>query len=222
MYFSSQSLKIFLLISQLTILTYQPAFAKSANEQISDQSAHVLQGQVQKIEISLAQLRDVGIDLKHLLKNLSSLYDEVTIQPVRIITQPSLVGAGTIINIPIGTQPIGPVEPPKKERVDLCMNEIKPVIDLMKTNIDEFLSGKSELDMSDKLKQKLQSNLDNWVTGVQKLYSQLNTLNQLTVGPTYNNAQIAHVTASMQNSIKDLDKNRCQIFKIIRKDGKKK
>lgn len=181
-----------------------------------------LQTGVQKVELSLDRLREVGVDLKNLLKAASSLYDEVTIQPVRIITQPEIVGRGMIINIPISTQPTGPAAPPKKERVDLAMNNLRPIITMMKTNVDAFVSGKEQFDLSDTIQKELKPQFDQWITLVNDLSSHQAKLETLTQGPPYDNSAIATQAGVLQTDIRKLDEIRRAIYKVIRKEGLKK
>jgi len=187
----------------------------------SSASSRKLQGSVQKVELGLEQLRDVGLDLKDVLKAASMLYDEVTIQPVRIITQPQLVGNGTIINLPIGTQPIGPPQPARKERVDLAINDMKPIIVMLKKNADEFVSGETQLDLPDDVMEKLKPQIQKWIDNVNIIAALQNKLEQITQAPPYDNQAIASLTASIAQSTKDLDKTRLAIYKVIRKEGKR-
>lgn len=180
-----------------------------------------LQGGVQKVELSLEKLRDVGLDLKHTLKAVGGLYDEVTIQPVTLITEPEVVGRGIIIQIPIGTQPVGPRQPARKDRVDLEMSSIRPEITLLKTNVDEFMSGHRQLDLPDDVLTELQPETKKWVEIVNQLSDQLSKLNQLTGGPPYDQDGIAAVAVDMQKEIKQLDETRRKIYKVIRKEGKR-
>ncbi len=180
-----------------------------------------LQGGVQKIELGLEKLRDVELDLRSALRATSSLYDEVTIQPVRVVMQPTMVGAGTIVNIPIGTEPIGPLQPARKERVDLAINVMKPIIDMLKKNVDEFMSGEKQLDLSEAVNTKLQPQLQEWIKIVNTIAAQQSSLEQITQAPPYNNGAIAELAGSMERNIKELDKVRVVIYKVIRKEGKR-
>jgi len=180
-----------------------------------------LTGKVQKVELNLEKLRDVGLDLKHTLKALSSLYEEVTTQPVSIVTEPEVIGMGTIIYIPVGTQPVGPVQPARKQRVDLEMNAIKPEVTQMKTNVDEFLSGHAQLDLPSDVMSELQPEIKTWVATVENLSGNLAQLTQLTQGPPYDQPDIAGKTVDMQKEIKQLDETRRKIYKVIRKEGKR-
>jgi hypothetical protein len=180
-----------------------------------------MQAGVKKVELSLETLRDVGLDLKHVMKAVGSLYDEVTIQPVSLVTQPEIVGPGTIIYIPINTMPAGPPQPARKDRVDLAMNNIRPIVGLLKTNVDEFESGRRQLDLPADVLSELHPQIQRWVGDVNDLATQLDKLNQLTQGPPYSNDEIASITKGMHQDIKELDDTRRKIYKVIRKEGKK-
>lgn len=181
-----------------------------------------LKGSVQMVELNLELLRDVGIDLKQLLKAASSLYDEVTIQPVRLVTQPEVVGAGIMINIPIATQPVGPPQPARKDRVDLAMNNMRPIIKLMKSNVDEFITGDRKFDLPSDVIATLKPHFKAWAATVNAVAETEKQLEQMTAGPPYNNAQIADAAVAIEKDVKDLDKTRHAIYKVIRKEGKRR
>jgi hypothetical protein len=178
------------------------------------------QAGVQKVRLSLTDLRTVGLDLKNVLKATSSLYDEVTIQPMEIMFEPEVVGQGVIIQVPIGKRPTGPVEPARKDRVDLAMSHIKPTVQMFKTNVDSFVSGEKELDVPDAIHTKLQPDLNNWISGVQQLSKQETQLEQLTASSPYDQGTIAADCVAMQQNIKDLDETRRSIYKVLKKHAK--
>lgn len=180
-----------------------------------------LKGGVQKVELSLEKLRDVGLDLKELLKGLSSLYDEVTAQPVQLITEPEIVGRGIVINIPVGTMPVGPRPPARKKRVDIAMGQIAPVVTMMKENVDEVVAGKRELDLPSDVIETLQPQFKAWTKAVDATAGQLSQLQQLTQGPPYDNDAIAQTAAAMEKNVKTLDETRRAIYKVIRKEGRR-
>lgn len=186
----------------------------------ADQGA-TLSGGVHKVELSLEMLRDVGLDLKHLISAASHLYDEVTIQPVTVQTEPEVVGMGTIIYIPIGTTPIGPPAPPRKDRLDLAMNQLVPQITLMKKNVDDFVSGKDQLDLPPDVIDELKPMTTQWVQVVDDAATQLNKLQPLVQGPKYDNAAIAAQAVQIQQDAKKLEDLRKKIYKVIRKEGKR-
>lgn len=208
----------------LAAATIQPlAFSQTASPPDSTATAPAapLQGGVERVNVSLDTLQNVGLDLKQLLKGADSLYDEVTIQPVTILTEPEVVGRGMVINIPIGTMPAGPRRPPSKSRVDLAMGQIRPVIEMMKTDVDAFQDGHKKLDLPQTTLQELQPQMQKWMTDVTDMSTNLTQLEVLTKGPSYDSDAIAQVAQEIQKDAKDLDKSRRDIYKVIKKEGKR-
>jgi hypothetical protein len=179
-----------------------------------------LEGGVQKVELSLDHLREVGLDLKQVMTSSRHLYDEVMIQPVAMITQPEMIGPGMIINIPVGTRSVGPAQQPRKDRVDMAMNNMAPIISMLKKNADDFVSQEKELDVSPDTQTKMEPLVKDWLAGVNQISAELAQLQSLTAGPTYDNAAIASACTEMQKTAKELDKVRGKAFKIIKKEGK--
>lgn len=195
------------------------AIGNAANAQDNTAKPPIEAG-VQKVHISLSDLRTVGLDLKNVLKATTSLYDEVTIQPMQIIYEPEVIGMGTIIQVPIDKRPSGPVEPARKERVDLAMGQIKPTVQMLKSNVDAFLSGERQLDLPDDVHAQLQPDLDNWVKGVQQIAAQEAQLEQLTQKSPYDQPAIASNCLSMQQMIRTLDETRRSVYKVLKKHAK--
>lgn len=181
----------------------------------------IIKGTVQKVDLELRTLQDIGIDLKSILRAASNLYDMATFQPVRIITQPEVIGAGTIINVPIGTEPTGPPRPITKESMDLAIKRMKPIVELLKKNVDEFVAGEKELNLPESVLNQLDPQLNSWVNLVNTISFQYRKLEQMADRPPYDNEKVAGLTASMQTNAKELERVRLSIYKVIQKAGKK-
>lgn len=181
-----------------------------------------MQAGVQMIELNLQMLTQVGLDIKNLLKSTGSLYDEVTIQPVSVITEPEVVGRGIIINIPVGTRPVGPPAPPKKARVDLAMNQIRPIVTTLKQDVDEFETGKARLDISDDTRKDLHPYFDSWIKTVNDINTNMKQLESVTTGPPYDNSSIAQAAGTIHQDAQRLDEVRRKIYKYLQKEGKQK
>lgn len=185
-------------------------------------SSQPIQAGVQLIELNLTMLTHVGLDIKNLLKATDSLYDEVTIQPVSVITEPEVIGRGIIVNIPVGTQPVGPPAPPKKARVDLAMSHMRPVVNTLKADVDEFESGKARLDISDDTRKDLHPYFDDWIKTVNDISANMTKLESVTAGPPYDNSSIAQAVGVVHEDAKRLDEVRRKIYKYLQKEGKQK
>lgn len=202
-----------------------PAQAVAAPATSSDAPASTgsapIQGGVKLVEPTLGHLHDVGLDLKHIMTGASHLYDEVNIAPVSLETMPEVVGRGIIINIPIGTQQMGPPAPPRKPRLDVAMAQITPLITQLKQDVDLFLSGHQRLDVTEETRAELKPVFDNWVTSVNSLASQLSTLQGLTAGPKFDNAAISQAAQQVQGHCQSLQKDLKKVYKAVQKEGKR-
>lgn len=185
-------------------------------------STQPISGGVKKVELTLEDLREVDLDVKRLLSASGHLYDEVSIQPVSIQTMPEVIGRGIIVNIPIGTTPVGPVAPAKKERVDLAMNQIRPVISMFKTDVDEFLEGHKQLDISESTRTKLKPYFDSWVAAVEDASAKLVQLEPLVAKSPYDQPAIAQIAVAMQQDANKLHKSLKKVYDVIRKEAKSK
>lgn len=180
-----------------------------------------LQGGVKLVAPTLGHLHDLGLDLKHLMTGASHLYDEVNIAPVSLETMPEVVGRGIIINIPIGTQQMGPPAPPRKDRLNLAMAQITPVVTQLKQDVDLFVSGHQRLDITDETRSELKPVLENWISSVNSLAKQLDNLQTLTAGPNYDNAQISQAAQQVQGHCQALQKDLKKVYKAIQREGKR-
>jgi len=181
----------------------------------------VLKGKVQIVNLELQALEDIGPYVKAILKTASSLYDEVTFQPVRVLTQPTMIGAGTITNIPIGTEPTGPPRPVTKQQLNSAINSMKPTIDLLKKNVDEFMNGEKQLNLPNDLVAQLDPQFTQWIGLVNRISAQEIELVSISQNPPYDNLEVAKTALIIQDSAKKLDKVRSSIYKVMRKERKK-
>jgi hypothetical protein len=192
----------------------------TANSAVAN--ASVLRGGVEKVELGLAKLQDVEIDLKTAMRATTSMTQEVTRQAVRVITQPNPLPNGTIINLPVGTEPVGPPQPARKEYIEAALKRMTPIINTLKKNVDEFVSGEKQLDLPEDVMTKLQPEFQLWVKSVNNLAYKMRHLEQITYGPPYDNLAIAELSNTMTNNLKDLEAIRLSIYKVIKKEGKRK
>lgn len=174
-----------------------------------------------KVEISLDQLNDVGLDLKHVLTLCRHLYDEVMIRPMDVITEPEMIGTGVVINLPVALEPTGPPKPPRKERVDLIMSEMRPVITLLVKNGDQFLKDSQLANFPDSMQEKLDPLIKKWTAYADDVYAKLLKLEALTPGPTYDNYAIADNAKAIEQDIQHIDEMRRPIFKLVQEEGKR-
>ncbi len=180
-----------------------------------------LKGAVQKVELTLDDIRTVSLDVKHLITASSHLHDEVTMRQVSIEQEPEIIGMGTVIMIPVGYQQVGPILPANKKRVDLAMGQMSPVIQLFKEDLDEFMSGQKQLDLPDDVREKLQPYFKDWIDRVNDASAQLQKLQPLVQGPPYDQSTIASIAADINQDAQKMQEDLKKVYKIVRKEGKK-
>jgi hypothetical protein len=155
------------------------------------------------------------------MKASSSLYDEVTIQPMHLVTEPDYIGNGIVINIPVSAEPIGPAQPPKPERVAMAMNTLRPIVAMLKQDVDDFESGHKKLDLPDDVRNELKPQFTQWINSVNDVSAKEAQLELLTKGPQFDNQAIASQTNAIQKDAKALDETRKSIFKVLHKERKR-
>jgi hypothetical protein len=185
----------------------------------ADTATTTLNGSVQTVQITLEDLRDVGLDLKNVAKAASGLYDEVNIRPVQLIEEPDVIIGGTVIDIPVATTPVGPPAPAKKSRVDASMQVLTAAVTSLRATVVDFLGKDKSLTLTPAVQTDLAAKIDEWVTHVNELDAKYGILQKLTVSPPYNQDEIAALTSVMITETKGLDKTRREIYKEIHKDG---
>lgn len=182
-------------------------------------SSTTLKGAVETIQLNLEVLRDIGLDLKKLRSASEELYNEVTLQPVSLQMQPNVVGMGTIIYTPVAAAPM--YMAPRKKRVDLAMNDIRPIVMIMKEDVDKVLSGQRKIDLPDNTDEALDPLFKTWEKLVNNIYSQFTVLEPLTQTSNYDNRAIARSANSIYKDTKSLEDVRKKVFKIIQREGQK-
>jgi hypothetical protein len=203
----------------LLIIFCVNCFSIIAYAQANAPSARSLKSGVQKVEFSLEKLREVDVDLKRMLKSATNLNEEVTIQPMSLVTQPDVV-AGNIVNLPVAVQAAGEFMPPRKEKVNEAMRSLRPMVAQLKADADAFVANTNQLDLTVGVSAQLGPRLKEWGQVVNRLAKEELRLEQLTAGPGYDNEAIGRITGFIQNDIKKLEANRKDIYKVICKQEK--
>lgn len=178
-----------------------------------------LQGGVKLIEVDLGELRDMDLDIKRVRNAANSLKSEVSRQAVTINTTPSMIGMGTIIQVPTSFSGGGYL-PPRKTAIDAAMGAMRPFIELSKRDVDDFAAGNRQLDLSESTRAKMKPLSEEWVRCISGSYSQLKILDDLTRGPSYDDQSIAGASSVIDKNMKDLGKALKQFYKLLQKEGK--
>jgi hypothetical protein len=132
---------------------------------------------------------------------------------------PTMVGMGTIIQIPVGFSGSGYL-PPRKAAIEGAMATMRPFIELSKKDVDAFLTGHRQLDLTDNTREEMKPLSEVWVKSIIDAYGQLKSLDGLTSGSHYDNQSIATAAANIDQDMKDLDKALRQFYKLLQKEGR--
>lgn len=197
----------------------QTLFGPACADEISATPSTALSGQVEVVELNLATLRDLGLDIKHVQHGAGTLMDEVSRQPVSIQTMPEVVGRNTIINLPVGFTGNGYVQP-RKAAVDAAMGAMEPWIDLSKASVDAILEGHKKLDLDEDTKKELAPQFKEWVALVNSMYDHLQKLKVLAKKTPYDNEPMASEATAIYKDSKSLEKVRREIYKVLQREGK--
>ncbi len=125
------------------------------------------------------------------------------------------------MEIPEPTFDMSQVLPARKQWVDLDMQQITPAIGYIKTDMNGIQSGEADLQLSDKDKTKFDSELTDCAASIDRALAYTTQLQQLTVGPTYDNLAIAKLTSQMHKELGTVEKSTKRLIGEIKKSKTK-
>lgn len=205
-------------------LKRQPLLAQTktsetaATTSVPAASTTLLQGQVVQIDVTLNDLRDARLAIGRLRKAASSLYDEVTRQQVTMSFNPNVIGT-TVIMTPMPTFS-GPCLPARPKWVKEAMDDIGPIIELFKEDVDAAIESNRRTRVSDSAQKSLDPIREDVFAKVKTSFETYKQLQQLTAGTTYDNKAIATSVNTLDKQMKDLDKQLKRGISILQKEAK--
>lgn len=177
-----------------------------------------LKGSAKVIEVHVQNVRDVGLDLKRALQSASSLYDEVTREPVVVGSRPEVIGF-QVITLPDVSFDSSQTLPARKEWVDHYVFEIDKVLTLLDSDVDKVRAGELELKWPPGTEEMFTQLLTDWMNGVEKAYGKFKQLKSITVSPPYDNLAIAKSISELRKDILAVDKVRKNVYSKLQKHG---
>lgn len=177
-----------------------------------------LQGQVVQIDVTLNDLRDARLAIGRLRKATANLYDEVTRQQVTMGFNPNVIGT-TVIMMPTPSFS-GAYLPARPKWVKESMDDIGPIIELFKEDVDAAIESNKRTRVSSSARQSLDPLREDVFARVKASFDTYKQLQQLTAGNTYDNNSIASVSKSLDKQMKDLDKQLKRGIDILQKEAK--
>lgn len=197
------------------------AFAQTDSSPEQSKGTEPLKGEADVVVVTLSDLRDVGSDLEHLRNAANQLYGEVTLQRVTVQTIPTLVGPGSVVNLPIGFMPTGEYIPPRTRRVVAAMNEIRPIATLLKADLDSFKSGQKQLVLPGETAEVFNEQMQQWSVEADNIYGQLQLLEHLCAHHPYDQGAMAQATWAIVEDSKDLERIRRAMYKALQREVKR-
>jgi hypothetical protein len=176
-----------------------------------------LKGGVVEIDVTLNDLRDARLSISRVRKATANLYDEVSRQQMTMTSNPNVVGTNVFMTPRVIA---GPLLPARKKWVDESMHEIGPIIKLFKEDVDLAIEDNRRTDVSDKTRKTLDPLRDEAFELVKQSFEVYKTLENLTAGPNYNNAEISTATKNLDKQMKLLDKTFKKGISILQKEAK--
>lgn len=177
-------------------------------------------GGVVKIDVAMSDLRDARLATHRVRKAAANLYDEMTRHEMMMGYNPNVVGS---ILIMAPAPMAGPILPARKQWVDQSMGEIEPVIKLFKQDVEVAIDSHRRTDVSDKAKEELDPLKQKAFATVEKsfdTFKQLETLTQASQFGTYDQPSIAAAAKSLDQEMKELDKELKKGISILQKEAK--
>ncbi|HNB21762.1 MAG TPA: hypothetical protein PKZ32_05085 [Candidatus Melainabacteria bacterium] len=186
--------------------------------QTQSQSQAPLQGQVVQIDVTLNDLRDARLAISRLRKAAANLYDEVTRQQVTMGFNPNVIGT-TVIMMPRPSF-TGAYLPARPKWVKESMDDIGPILELFKEDVDAAIESNRRTQVSEDARQSLDPLRDDVFARVKTSFATYQQLQQLTAGNTYDNNAIAAASKSLDNQMKELDRQLKRGISILQKEAK--
>lgn len=211
MHLSKRLVKTSAIIS-LAVFFIQPnyAFADESNKTVT------LEAAIQKQELTLQSIRDVRLDLKRVRSAASSIFDEVTREPINYTTAPNVIGGSIIIN-PITIRESSVLEP-RSEWIDNCVMKMGPVIELLRKDVESIGKDDASLALSEKTQTQLDKLTKDWVSTVKKMHSHYSQMLPLLKSKPYNNIALASKSRAIFLDAKALEKTRRKAHKLMKKE----
>lgn len=207
---------LFLSLSILVLILI--CSSSEADTSDNDTAPTVLKGSVVKIEVTLNNLRDARLSISRARKAAANLYDEVTRQQVTMTYNPNIVGT-TVITVPMPSFS-GHFLPARKKWVKASMDEIGPIINLFKEDVDEAIETNRRTEVSEAARKSLDPLREQAFSSVKNSFDLFKQLENLTSGSYYDNGAIASTVKDLDNQLKQLDRSFKKGISVLQKDAK--
>lgn len=205
--------KTFLAVVVLTFAMQAPAVS---DENDAKSTPAAIKGTVIKVDIALNDLRDARLSISRARKAAANLFDEVTRQQMTMTYNPNIIGT-TVITVPM-PQFTGAYLPARPKWVKASMDEIGPIVTLLKEDVDAAIESNRRADVSNRGQSSLAPLREGVFSSVKSSFDIYQQLQQLTAGSNYENQEIANTVKKLDENFKQIDKDLKKGIAILQKE----
>lgn len=168
-------------------------------------------------QISLGDLRDVGLCIMQIKQQSINIYLEVTRKPIETKINPQMPDPMAISIT--GLDPKAKYLPTRPEWLTFYVGTMEPIIHLFKEDVKDAETGVQKIVVPKKVKDKFEKVFDDYETAVEQLNTHLTTIyNQ--IGEPDNNVKIAKEAVKIFEVAEEIEKDRQIAFHLLQKtDG---
>ncbi len=168
-------------------------------------------GQEQLEELSLNDIQDVGILLRHIKQQSINVYEEAARRPVNAKDSADIP---EITSIPIKNSDSAML-PARREWLVFFLATMEPVIRDLTKQVKDLKQGVKQIVIPEQLEKEIDPLWDKWALDVQEMNSHLDQLLPLFDDAPHNNQEIQKVAVKIFDDTNRLESIRKSVFKVM-------
>jgi hypothetical protein len=188
------------------VIAMIPAFAEPEKADSSSNG-----GKQQLEELSLNDIQDVGILLRHIKQQSINVYEEAARKPVK---PEDTADVPVIASIPVKGDDVDFL-PARREWLVFFLATMEPVIRDLTKQVKDLQAGVSQIVIPAPLEKEFDPLWDRWSKDVQEMNSHLDQLVPLFDDAPHNNQEIQKVAVKLFDDTTRLEAIRKSVFKVM-------
>jgi hypothetical protein len=202
--------------TQLNEATVNGSSAQSPSSAavINDKAA--LSAGASVVDVELANVRDILLDVRRAKEAAAHLYGEVTRHPITGYSYVDAMGP-VMMEIPMPTFDMSQVLPARRQWVELYMGEISSVMTYVKADLDGIKAGAANLSLPEKDKPTFDKDLQECSASIDLAIGYGGQLKKLTGAPPYDNLSIAKLISPLHKELREVEKTTKRLIGQVKK-----
>ena len=168
------------------------------------------------VDVELANVRDILLDVRRAKEAAAHLYGEVTRHPITGYSYVDAMGP-VMMEIPMPTFDMSQVLPARRQWVELYMGEISSVMAYIKADLDGIKSGGANLSLPEKDKPTFDKDLQECSASIDRAIDYGGQLKKLTGAPPYDNLSIAKLISPLHKELREVEKTTKRLIGQVKK-----